>query len=78
MSDIPSKLTVSLLEETNFPSCRPAMEAHLGQLGVSRIVTSKRKEPEVPNYLVPTPASPALLTCTLMHTGSQTWVLHLI
>jgi hypothetical protein len=54
------------------------MEAHLGQLGVSRIVTGKRKEPEVPNYLVPTPASPALLTRTLMHTGSQTQVLHLI
>jgi hypothetical protein len=56
MSDNPSKLTVPLLEETNFPSWRPAMEARLRQLGVFRIVTCERKEPEVPNYTVPIPA----------------------
>jgi hypothetical protein len=55
--DNPSKLMVPLLEETNFPSWRPAMEARLRQLGVFRIVTGERKEPEVPDYAVPTPAA---------------------
>jgi hypothetical protein len=56
MSDNPSKLTVPLLEETNFPSWRLAMEARLRQLGVFRIVTGERKEPEAPDYVTPTPA----------------------
>jgi hypothetical protein len=56
MSDNPSKLTVGLLEEANFPTWRPVMEARLRQLGVFRIVTGERTEPEEPNYVVPTPA----------------------
>jgi transposase InsO family protein len=51
MSDNPSKLTVGLLEEANFPTWRPAMEACLRQLGVFRIVTGERTEPEVPDYV---------------------------
>jgi hypothetical protein len=56
MSDNPSTLTVPLLEETNFPLWCPAMEARLRQLGVFRIVTGEHKEPEAPDYAVPTPA----------------------
>jgi hypothetical protein len=57
MLDNPSKLTIGLLEETNFPMWRPAMEAHLRQLGVFRVVTSKCMEPEAPNYAKPTPVA---------------------
>jgi hypothetical protein len=57
MSDNPSKLTVPLLEETNFPTWRPAMEARLRQLGVFRIVTGERTEPEAPDYVVKTTAT---------------------
>jgi hypothetical protein len=49
MSDNPSKLTVPLLEETNFPSWRLAMEARLRQLGVFRIVTGERTVPQTPD-----------------------------
>jgi transposase InsO family protein len=56
MSDNPSKLTVPLLEETNYPTWRPAMEARLRQLGVFRIVTGERQQPEEPDYVTPTPA----------------------
>jgi hypothetical protein len=57
MSDNPSKLTVGLLEEANFPTWRPAMEARLRQLGVFRIVTGERTEPEEPDYVEETPAT---------------------
>jgi hypothetical protein len=57
MSDNLSKLTVGLLEEANFPTWRPAMEARLRQLGVFRIVTGERTEPEEPDYTVATPAA---------------------
>jgi hypothetical protein len=57
MSDNPSKLMVPHMEETNFPVWHPAMEACLRQLGVFHIITGKRKEPEVPDYALPTPAS---------------------
>jgi transposase InsO family protein len=57
MSDNPSKLSVGLLEEANFPTWRPAMEARLRQLGVFRIVTGKRTEPEEPDYVEETPAT---------------------
>jgi hypothetical protein len=56
MLDNPSQLTVPLLEETNFPTWCPAMEARLRQLRVSCIVTGECKEPEVPDYAVSTPA----------------------
>jgi hypothetical protein len=55
MSDNPSKLTVPLLEEANFPAWRLAMEARLRQLGVFRIVTGKRTAPQTPNYVEETP-----------------------
>jgi hypothetical protein len=57
MSDNPSKLMVPHMEETNFPVWHPAMEACLRLLGVFHIITGKRKEPEVPDYTLPTPAS---------------------
>jgi hypothetical protein len=57
MLDNLSKLCVPLLEEANFPTWRLAMEARLRQLGVFRIVTSKRTEPEEPNYVKETPAT---------------------
>jgi hypothetical protein len=57
MSDNPSKLMVPLLEESNFPLWRPAMEACLRQLGIFRIVTGKRTELEEPNYVEETPAT---------------------
>jgi hypothetical protein len=57
MSDNPSKLTVGLLEETNFLTWCPAMEARLRQLGVFCIVTGERTEPEEPNYVEETPAT---------------------
>jgi hypothetical protein len=56
MSDNPSKLSVPLLEEANFPTWRRAMEARLRQLGVFRIVTGERTEPEEPDYVEETPA----------------------
>jgi hypothetical protein len=55
MSDNPSKLTVPVLEETNFPTWCPAMEARLRQPSVFHIITGKRTEPEEPDYAVPTP-----------------------
>jgi hypothetical protein len=57
MSDNPSKLTVPLLEETNFPLWRPAMEARLRQLGVFCIVTGERTAPQTPDYVEETPAT---------------------
>jgi hypothetical protein len=57
MSDNPSKLMMPLLEEANFPTWRPAMEACLSQLGVFRIVTSERTAPQTPNYVKETPAT---------------------
>jgi hypothetical protein len=57
MSDNPSKLTVGLLEETNFPTWRPAVEARLRQLGVFCNVTGERTEPEAPDHVKPIPAA---------------------
>jgi hypothetical protein len=57
MLDNPLKLIVPLLEETNFPTWRPAMEARLRQLGVFRIVTGERTEPKEPDYVVETSAT---------------------
>jgi hypothetical protein len=54
MSDNPSKQTVPLLEETNFPLWRPAMEARLCELGNILIVTGKcKKHPTTSHPLLP-------------------------
>jgi hypothetical protein len=54
MSDNPSKLSVPLLEEANYPTWRPAMEARLRQFGVFRIVTGETQEPSPPGLIPPT------------------------
>jgi hypothetical protein len=51
MSDNPSKLSVPLLEEANYPTWRPAMEARLRQLGIFRIVTGETQEPSPPGLI---------------------------
>jgi hypothetical protein len=66
MSDNPSKLTVPLLEETNFPLWRPAMEARLRQLGVFRIVTGKRTELEELDYVKETLATATAAAIALL------------
>jgi hypothetical protein len=54
MSDNPSKLSVPLLEEANYPTWRPAMEARLRQFGDFRIVTVETQEPSPPGLIPPT------------------------
>jgi hypothetical protein len=54
MSDNPSKLSVPLLEEVNYPTWRPAMEARLRQFGVFRTVTGETQEPLLPGLIPPT------------------------
>jgi hypothetical protein len=54
MSDNPSKLSVPLLEEANYPTWRPAMEAPLRQFSVFRIVTGETQEPSPPGLIPPT------------------------
>jgi hypothetical protein len=55
MSDNQCKLPVTLLEETNYLTWCPAMEAHLRVLGVVRIVIGERTELEVLDYAGATP-----------------------
>jgi transposase InsO family protein len=52
MSDNLSKLSVPLLEEANYLTWRPAMEARLRQFGIFRIVTGETQEP-LPPALIP-------------------------
>jgi hypothetical protein len=54
MLDNPSKLSVPLLEEANYPIWRPAMEVRLRQFGVFRIVTGETQEPSPPGLIPPT------------------------
>jgi transposase InsO family protein len=51
MSDNPSKLSVPLLKEANYPTWHPAMEVRLRQLGVFRIVTGETQEPSLPGLI---------------------------
>jgi hypothetical protein len=48
MSVNPSKLSVPLLEEANYPTWRPAMETRLRQFGIFRIITGETQEPSPP------------------------------
>jgi hypothetical protein len=52
MLDNPLKLSVPLLEEANYLTWRPAMEARLRQFSVLRIVTGETQEP-LPPALIP-------------------------
>jgi hypothetical protein len=54
MSNNPSKLSVPLLEEANYPTWHPAMKARLRQFGVFRIVTVETQEPLPPGLIPPT------------------------
>jgi hypothetical protein len=54
MLDNPLKLSVPLLEEANYPTWCPAMEARLRQFGVFCIVTGKTQEPLPPSLIQPT------------------------
>jgi transposase InsO family protein len=54
MSDNPSKLSVPLLEEANYPTWRPAMEARLRQLSIFRIVTGETQELLPPGLILHT------------------------
>jgi hypothetical protein len=54
MLDNPSKLSVPYLEEANYPTWCPAMEARLHQFGVFRMVTGETQEPLPPGLIPPT------------------------
>jgi hypothetical protein len=76
MSDGPLELSMPLLEEANYPTWRPAMEAHLRQLGVFRIVTGKRTAPQTPDYVKETPgtATNAAIPLTREERSFNAWL----
>jgi hypothetical protein len=54
MLNNPSKLSMPLLKEANYPTWNPTMEARLHQFGVFHIVTGETQEPSPPGLILPT------------------------